>query len=79
MDTGSIPQSPTTLETLWEASRAGLITWASVQQYQANLMPRCANHPDRSAATIEAGQAVCAACYVAIVAARREETTHAMQ
>lgn len=61
------------LETLWEASRAGLITWASVQQAQANMMPRCANHPERPAPAIEAGAPVCADCYAAIVAARKEQ------
>jgi hypothetical protein len=68
----SVIHSSTTLETLWIASRAGLITWASVQQHQADMMPRCANHPDRAAPAIQDGTPVCADCFAAIVAARKE-------
>lgn len=63
----------TTLETLWAASRVGLITWESVQQYQASLMPRCTNHPDRAAPVVWEGAAVCADCVTAMVAAMKEQ------
>jgi hypothetical protein len=66
----SLPQS--TLESLWEASRKGLITWGSVQAHQADMMPRCVNHPDRSAPVIWNGDALCVTCAVATVSARKE-------
>lgn len=62
----------TYLETLWGASRAGLITWESVQQHQADMMPRCVNHPERSAPAIHDGVPICVDCFAAIVAARQE-------
>lgn len=63
----------TTLETLWDAARAGLIDWPSVQQHQNRMMPRCINHPDRAAPVVWNDQAMCADCVAALVAVRREE------
>ena len=62
----------TTLETLWNRAQAGEITWAEVQQYQTDRMPRCANHPDRPAPIIWGDTAVCADCVAAIVEERKE-------
>lgn len=66
------------LETVWQANRAGLITWASVQQAQADRMPRCVNHPDRAAVVIHGGP-VCEACFMAIMAAGSEAQRSATQ
>lgn len=41
------------------------------QARNAARMPRCVNHPDRPMATYEADLALCADCYVAVVAARQ--------
>ncbi len=71
----SIPQQ-SYLETLWQASQAGLITWASVQQYQTSLQSACANHADRTAPANWEGVPLCADCLIeASRNAKREEST----
>lgn len=60
------------LDTVEAAARAGLIDWASVQQCQARAMPRCANHPDRTAWTI-CNKPLCANCVTALIEKRREQ------
>ena len=67
----SLPQP--TLDTLWTEARAGLIPWSTVQQHQADMMPRCQNHSERPMATYEGGAALCDDCYVAVVEARTEK------
>ena len=68
-----VAHDSTTLEQLWNQAQAGLIAWADVQAHQAELMPRCANHPDRAAPAIQDGAPVCADCFETLVVARREQ------
>lgn len=57
----SIDHDSTRLEALGEAAHAGLITWESVQQEQARLMPRCQAH-DQPTAIIWHDQPTCPLC-----------------
>lgn len=67
------------LAAVWDAARAGMVTWESVRQHQADLMPRCVNHTDRPAPVIWEGQALCVGCIEAGARARREEACHATE
>lgn len=60
------------LDTIEAAARADLIDWPSVQQHQARAMPRCHNHPDRTAWAI-CDEPLCADCVTALIEKRKEQ------
>jgi hypothetical protein len=61
----SLPHPAPTLESLWADAQAGAVPWSVVQEHQANMMPRCANHSDRPMSTFQNKTPLCADCYVA--------------
>lgn len=58
-----IPQPAPTLDSLWQEARAGRVEWSAVRQHQADMMPRCVNHRERSAPARWRGKALCVECF----------------
>lgn len=67
MDPAIVPQPAPTLEGLWADARAGRIEWSAVQQHQADMMPRCINHGERSAPVYWDEKALCEECFAKAV------------
>lgn len=62
-----------TLDTVEAAARAQLVTWSSVLLVQARAMPRCHNHPDRTAWAISDERPLCADCVAVLIKERKEQ------
>lgn len=56
------------LTTLWERARAGQVDWSAVQAHQNAMMPRCANHSERSAPAAWKDIPLCVECDFDLIA-----------
>jgi hypothetical protein len=71
-----LPQQREELERLNTLAKAGAILWSEVQEYQASIVPLCANHTDqpRPMSAYQNKTPLCADCYVALVKARKQKS-----
>jgi len=65
-----LPQHHDALEDLYDRAQAGIVPWSEVRAYQASIMPRCAEHPDRPAHVLWDTMPCCVECAARIAKER---------